>query len=261
VRFTGNWSNFTYALEDGFTDDNPTNTAGFDMQAAISGITPYDPVSGKFGGVMAYNEDPQAYNPYTLYINNLNRQNRQEANTNFYIDWSPIKGLTARLDYALNYYNQFRWAAPLPNRSYNFQTDSFGSRVYVGPNAGISNFTNTGYKTLLNGRLTYKKTIAKNHDITALVVYSEEYWKDRYQASSRNDRLYVAQTINVEVFFGTDLKNVFLQFSLVTDAKLTPKITGKVDFSDLANPKIFSVISGNRKVIKPYTVYITFQKP
>lgn len=71
----------------------------------------------------------------------------------------------------------------------------------------------------------------------------------------------VAQTINVEVFFGTDLKNVYPQFSLVTDAKLTPKISGRVDFSDLSNPKVFSVISGNRKVIKPYKVFITVQKP
>ncbi|TDB65385.1 TonB-dependent receptor [Arundinibacter roseus] len=190
IRFNGNWSKFTYALEDGFTDDNATNTAGFDMQYAIAGIVPYDPVSGNYGGVMAYNEDPQAYNPYTLYVNNLNRQNRQEANTNIYIDWSPIKGLTARLDYALNYYNQFRVTAPIPNRSFNFQTNTFGSRVYVGDNAGVGNFTNNGHKTLLNGRLTYKTKIARNHDITALVVYSEEYWYDRYQASGRNDRLY-----------------------------------------------------------------------
>jgi hypothetical protein len=68
-----------------------------------------------------------------------------------------------------------------------------------------------------------------------------------------------AQTINVEVQFGTDLKNLYPQFSLVTDAKLDPKITGKVDFSDLANPKIYTVISGNRKVRKPYTVFITVQ--
>ena len=68
-----------------------------------------------------------------------------------------------------------------------------------------------------------------------------------------------AQTINVKVFYGTDLKNVYPQFSLVTDAKLDPKITGKVDFSDLANPKVYNVISGNRLVKKPYTVYITVQ--
>jgi hypothetical protein len=69
-----------------------------------------------------------------------------------------------------------------------------------------------------------------------------------------------AQTINVEVFFGTDLKNLYPQFSLVTDAKLDPKIVGKVDFSDLSNPKTYTVISGNRKVKKPYTVIITVQK-
>jgi hypothetical protein len=71
----------------------------------------------------------------------------------------------------------------------------------------------------------------------------------------------VAGTIHVEVFFGTDLKNVYPQFSLVTDAKLDPKITGKVDLSDLGNPKTYTVISGNRKVKKPYQVIITVQQP
>ncbi len=69
-----------------------------------------------------------------------------------------------------------------------------------------------------------------------------------------------AQTINVEVFYGTDLKNLWPQFSLVTDAKLDPKITSFVDFSDLANPKQWTVISGNRKVKKAYTVFVTVQQ-
>lgn len=68
-----------------------------------------------------------------------------------------------------------------------------------------------------------------------------------------------AQTVNAIVLYGTDLKNLYPQFSLVTDAKLDPKIVGKVDFSDLANPKKYTVISGNRKVKKTYTVYITVQ--
>ncbi|MEI6141287.1 MAG: hypothetical protein WCP85_18600 [Mariniphaga sp.] len=68
-----------------------------------------------------------------------------------------------------------------------------------------------------------------------------------------------AQTINTTVMYGTDLKNLYPQFSLVTDAKLDPKIIGKVDFSDLANPKKYSVISGNRQVKKTYTVFITVQ--
>lgn len=190
VRFNGNWSKFTYALEEGFTDSDPVNTAGFDMQYAIAGITPYDPVSGKFGGVMAYGEDPQAYNPYTQYVNSLNRQNRQELNTTMYWDWTPLKGLTATIDYSLNYYNQFNWNANMPNQAFNFQTGLNGSRVYVGPNAGVSNSTLTGYKTMLNGRLNYHVNFGVNHDVSALFVYSEEYWNDRFQGSSRNDRLY-----------------------------------------------------------------------
>ena len=67
--------------------------------------------------------------------------------------------------------------------------------------------------------------------------------------------------ISAEVQFGTDLRNIYPQFSLATDAKLDPKIVGKVDFSDLEHPKQYTVISGNRKVRKTYTVLITVQKP
>lgn len=190
ARFAGNWSKYQYALADGFTDDDDKNTAGFDMQYAIAGILPYDPATGYFGGVMAYNEDVQAYNPYTLYINNLSHQDRQEANVSAFVDWTPVKGLTGRVEYALNYYNQFRYTADIPNRAYNFQTGSYGSRTYVGENAGVGNYTNTGYKTLLTGRLNYDKTIAGNHQFNLMFVYSEEYWHDRYQMSSRNDRLH-----------------------------------------------------------------------
>ena len=68
-----------------------------------------------------------------------------------------------------------------------------------------------------------------------------------------------AQTIAVTVQFGTDLKNLYPQFSLSQDAKLDPKITGKMDFSNLSTPKVFTVVSGNRQVRKPYTVNITVQ--
>jgi hypothetical protein len=70
-----------------------------------------------------------------------------------------------------------------------------------------------------------------------------------------------AQTIDVEVLFGTDLKNLYPQFTLVTDAKLDPKIVGKVDFSDLSTAKEYAVISGNRKVKKTYVINLTVQKP
>jgi len=193
-RFNGNWSNWRYALAEGFNDPAPSNTAGNDMQYAIAGLLPYDPKTGYFGGVMAYGEDPQAYNPYTLYINNPSQNNRQEVQGQMYLDWTPIKGLSARADYNLNYYNQFSWGAAKPNRAYNFQTETFGSRVYVGDNAGISNTTATGFKTMLTGRINYNRKFGRDHDIAALAVYSEEYWYDRTQGSGRNDRLHPSLT-------------------------------------------------------------------
>lgn len=66
-------------------------------------------------------------------------------------------------------------------------------------------------------------------------------------------------TIDVVVAYGTDLRNLYPQFTLVTDAKLDPKITGITDFSDLDNPKRYTVISGNRQVRKTYTVYVSVQ--
>jgi len=194
IKFNANWSDISYALEEGFTDPAATNTAGFDMQYAIAGIVPYDPASDKYGGVMAYGEDPQAYNPYTLYVNSLTKTNRQEVNPTMYIDWSPIKGLTATADYSINYYNEFQKNAAMPNQAFNFQTNSFGSRVYVGANAGVSNATRTGYKTLWNARLNYHTVIKTNHDVSALALYSEEYRYDRYQFGSRNDRLHPSLT-------------------------------------------------------------------
>jgi len=68
-----------------------------------------------------------------------------------------------------------------------------------------------------------------------------------------------AQTVKVTVLFGTDLKNLYPQFSLAQDCKLDPKITGKTDFSDLANPKVWTVVSGDRQIRKPYTVIVTVQ--
>ena len=68
-----------------------------------------------------------------------------------------------------------------------------------------------------------------------------------------------AQTIKLTVQFGTDLKNLYPQFTLASDCKLDPKITGKTDFSELGNPRKYTVVSGNRQIRKLYTILITVQ--
>lgn len=69
-----------------------------------------------------------------------------------------------------------------------------------------------------------------------------------------------AQTIRVEVLFGTDLKNLYPQFTLASDCKLDPKITGRTNLSDTLNPKTYTVVSGNRQIRKPYKLYVSMQR-
>jgi hypothetical protein len=68
-----------------------------------------------------------------------------------------------------------------------------------------------------------------------------------------------ALNINVKVQFGADLKHLYPQFTLAQDCKLSPKITGFVDFSDTTHPKQWTVISGNRQIKKTYSVIVSVQ--
>lgn len=187
TRFGGNWSVWEYAGSEGFTQGGGVGT---DLRASIAGVTPYDPIRGYYGGEMAYNENTLVFNPLQSFNNVRNNQNRQEINPSMYLEWFPINGLRARADYTIDYYNQFRWAANTPSQAYNFQNEMLTDRWFILPSAPISNFTNTGYKTQLNALLNYDKRLNENHQITGLLVFSQEYWYDRYQAASRNDRLH-----------------------------------------------------------------------
>lgn len=190
TRFAGDWSQMQYALTSNFDG----TIAPSEMRFAIAGVTPYDPLTGRFGGVMAYGEDPMAFNPYSAYNNQLTKQKRQEANVSMYVNWDVFKGFTASMDYALKYYNDFRFQANKPAHSYNFQLNIPGPIAYVPQNAGIDNYTYTGYKTQLTGRLNYNVKLWENFDFNFLGVYSEEFWYDRYQMSGRLDRIHPSLT-------------------------------------------------------------------
>ena len=188
VRFSGNWSNYRYNYEEGFTANG---TSGLDIFTAPAGITPYDPVTGYYGGAMAYGESPLATNPYVDYINrNKNNVERQEAMGNVYIEYNPIAGLKGRIDYNLNYGSQFTWRADIPSKAYNFQLGDFGSRTYVGDNERIYNADRNNYKTQLTAKISYDKTIAKNHELNVMAAYSEEFWKIRTLSANRENRFH-----------------------------------------------------------------------
>ena len=119
------------------------------------------------------------------------KQTRQQLNGSIYLDWNVFKGFTAHVDYALSFSNYFQKRADTPTgAAYDFQTGKDIGRYYVADNVGVSDNNTTNYKTQLNGRLQYETTIAQNHNIGAMFVYSEEYWHTRSTGASRNDRIH-----------------------------------------------------------------------
>ena len=192
ARFDGNWSDFNYTgYADGITNNDTSDSGGGDMQYAIAGVTPYDPVTGRYGGVMAYGEDLQAYNPYAYFHSRKRDQTRQNVNGNMYVDWEIVKGLVAHTDYSLSYMNYFAKTADTPTgAAYNFQTGEDIGRNYVADNSAVSDSNTTSYKTQWNARLNYDFSLFDTQDFALMFNYSEEYWHSRSTSASRNDRLH-----------------------------------------------------------------------
>ncbi|MDR0394125.1 MAG: TonB-dependent receptor [Tannerella sp.] len=189
-RFNGNWSTFHFAREiDIISSDQYASMSN--MSWAPAGMTPYDPVTGRYGAPMAYGEDVGGHNLLGYYENEVREENRKEANGSAYVEWEIIEGLTARVDYALNYNHRFNWHARTPWTTYDFQHD-IDRVVMVGETEGVTNSSPWGYKTMLNGRVNYHKLIAGHHDLQVTLVGSEEYWYARSLSASRNDRIHPA---------------------------------------------------------------------
>jgi len=181
TKIDAKWSETRYGDGDGIAGDGIRNTN--------PGVTPIDPVTGRYGGAMAYGENTQASNLLANYSINHNEKISRGVNGNLYGIWEPLKGLTARVDYGLTYVNQFSRSWSDPTNTYNLQTGQIVT-IMTSDNAGISNGMSIDYKTNLQFRLDYKKELFKNHKLGAMIAYTEEYWEERDLSGSRMDRLY-----------------------------------------------------------------------
>ena len=70
-----------------------------------------------------------------------------------------------------------------------------------------------------------------------------------------------AGTVEITVFYGANLKKLIPTCSVDNDCTVRPNMGFLTDFSDTANPKKYTVISGNQERRKEYTIYITVQSP
>lgn len=75
-------------------------------------------------------------------------------------------------------------------KAYNFQSESEIGRYWSADEAPIKNDYATNYKTQFNARANYETTIANDHHLNVMFVYSEEYWKARNLGAYRNDRIH-----------------------------------------------------------------------
>ncbi|MEL7587523.1 MAG: hypothetical protein AAGU19_12480 [Prolixibacteraceae bacterium] len=69
----------------------------------------------------------------------------------------------------------------------------------------------------------------------------------------------VAQSVTGTVKYGTNLAKLKPSCGHSIDAIITPELGVWTDFSDLANPREYTVVSGNRKIRKTYKIFLTVQ--
>lgn len=184
----GMWSNLKYPKDGGI--NTTVGGSNGDVTKIVPGVTPISP-DGRYGSAqMAYMENSTiSGNQYAALMNMFNNEEQQRFSGNIFGELTPLKGLTARIDYGLNYLNGFEQSYTKPYLTWNFQT---GLPVNViTTNGGISNRYETSYKTLLQGRVTYNtKLFNDQHNLSALAVYTEEYWHERWLSGSRQDRIH-----------------------------------------------------------------------
>jgi TonB-linked SusC/RagA family outer membrane protein len=183
----GMWSDMKYPKPDGI--NTPTGGGNMDVTKIVPGVTPVAP-DGRYGSAqMAYMENTTiSGNQFAVLDNNFTDTDQQRFSGNIFGEWLPLKDLIVRLDFGLNYMNQFQQSYSKPYLTWNFQKDEPVNVITT--NGGISNRFDKKYKTLLQGRITYNKELFAGHNLTALAVYTEEYWFERWLTGSRQDRIH-----------------------------------------------------------------------
>lgn len=188
ARMDGQWTDQTYPHDQGMLS---YGGADMPLSMAIPGLLPYNFETGQYGGYMAEGEPTNIHNLYANYNVYHNLKERQEFNGNIFGEWDIIKGLTARLDFGLRYYNQFikSYSSPTGMSLYNFQTGNPVNEL-ISESAGVRDALNQGHKTLTQASLRYERTIARHHKVSALFSYNEEYWFNRTMGAGRDNRIH-----------------------------------------------------------------------
>ena len=175
------------------------------LMSAIPGVTPY--YDGKYGAQESVNEhgSPVQLRGRLDDYANGHRDNNL-INATAYAKIKIIDGLT--YDVNLNYDRLFQetnsWSNPKTGVTHSFSRDLAMGSVTSNDQLSTSNSRYDVYSYTLEHLLNYTKTIANDHDITALLGYQEYYWKDWSNGASR--RGLIDETIHT-ISSGTEVIN------------------------------------------------------
>lgn len=151
------------------------------MLMTSPGILPKS-ADGRYGGTMMPGENFRANNPRMTMEKAKGNNERQRLGVKFFAKINFLKYFEFESSFAADYDNNRSWNYWEPTPVWNFQTNS----ILYG-NTGRNGMTNTSsryYSTVLNELLRFNYSINKEHNISALVGFDQEYSRtDRFSAS------------------------------------------------------------------------------
>jgi TonB-linked SusC/RagA family outer membrane protein len=136
--------------------------------------------TGQYAGTWVNVINAQINNPYSMVNEGLNQGLGNIVQGSGFINVEPIKGLKWNMTGGVNYGDgQGMLFNPLVY-VYNPLTGAQQNQVGNGPpSRSLTNKYSNNLRTTLYSTLTYTKSIATNHDITALLGYNQEQYTNR----------------------------------------------------------------------------------
>lgn len=128
---------------------------------------------GKYAGTWVNSINTQFRNPLVMINEGKNNTALGIFNANAFLNYEIIDGLKFNITGGVNYTTTDNQTFSPKVNIYNPKTGTVASTMTAGGAKATNNWEKTLYNTLFTS-LTYHKTIAGDHDVTAAAIYSQE---------------------------------------------------------------------------------------
>ena len=176
------WLNIGGNVYGFWSNRGPINTTELfgNMLMTNPGILPKS-ADGRYGGSMMSGENTRAYNPRAFVDNSKGDNERQYVGAKFFAKVNFLKHFEFETSFAGSYDNNRSWQYFGPVSIWDFRTDAILYETLS--RNSITNTSNRYYSTTLNNLLRFNYSINKEHNMSALLGFDQEYSRrDRFSA-------------------------------------------------------------------------------